>query len=77
MPTEVDIDDRDETATDAAAIVRRLNKVIAIQQRANKRLELIAPNVPNPGPPELPTLVSSIVTEAQKTITLAQGMLRS
>ncbi len=75
MPTEVDIDDRDETATDAPGIIRRLNKVLAIQQKVTARLERIQPNLPNPGPPELPTVVSSIITEAQKSITLAQSFL--
>ncbi len=75
MPTDVDIDDRDETATDADAIIRRLTKVLAIQQKVTARLERIQPNIPSPGPPELPTVVSSIITEAQKSITLAQSML--
>ncbi len=75
MPTDVDIDDRDETATDAPALIRRLNKVLAIQQKVTARLERIKPNVPDPGPPDLPTVVSSIITEAQKSITLAQSYL--
>ena len=76
MPTEVDIDDRDETATDADAIVRRLNKVLRIQQKVTARLDLIKPNIPNPGPPDLPTVVNGIITEAQAAITVAQSMLR-
>lgn len=75
MPTEVDIDDRDETATDAEAIIRRLNKVLAIQRKVTARLELIKPNVPEPGPPDLPTVVGSIITEAQASINIAQSLL--
>lgn len=75
MPTDVDIDDRDETATDGPGIIRRLNKVLAIQQKVTARLERIKPNIPNPGPPELPTVVNSIITEAQKSISTAQSML--
>lgn len=75
MPTEVDIDDRDETATDAEAIIRRLNKVLAIQRKVTARLELIKPNVPEPGPPDLPTVVGSIITEAQASISIAQSLL--
>jgi len=76
MPTEVDIDDRDETATDAEAIIRRLNKVLRIQQKATARLNLIKPHVPDPGPPDLPTVVNGIITEAQAAISVAQSMLR-
>ncbi len=75
MPDDVDIDDRDEPGTDAPAIIRRLNKVLAIQKRVLARLERIKPHVPNPGPPELPTVVNQIVAEAQRTITVAQSML--
>lgn len=75
MPTDVDIDDRDETATDAEAIIRRLNKVLAIQQKVTARLERIKPAVPDPGPPELPTVINAIITEAQKSITVAQSFL--
>ena len=41
MPDDVDIDDRDEPGTDAPAIIRRLNKVLRIQQNATTRLERI------------------------------------
>jgi hypothetical protein len=75
MPDDVDIDDRDEPGTDAPAIIRRLNKVLRIQQKATTRLERIKPHAPEPGPPDLPTVVNQIVTEAQKTISVAQSML--
>lgn len=75
MPTEVDIDDRDETATDAEAIIRRLNKVLAIQRKVTARLSLLKPNMPEPGPPEVPTIVNSIITEAQASISIAQSLL--
>lgn len=75
MPTEVDIDDRDETGTDAEAIVRRLNKVLKIQAKVTARLTLIKPHTPSPGPPELPTVVGAIITEANASIALAESLL--
>ncbi|MBK7579055.1 MAG: hypothetical protein IPI67_02515 [Myxococcales bacterium] len=77
MPTDVDIDDRDESGTDAPAIIRRLTKVLKIQAKVTARLTLIGPHTPNPGPPELPTALNAIIAEANASIDLARNMLGS
>jgi hypothetical protein len=65
------LDDRDEDARDDAAIVRRLNRVLTIVQKANARLTAISAVSISPGPPDGPALCDSIVAEAGNTVTLA------
>jgi hypothetical protein len=76
MPTDRDIiEDVDGDGTDATSIGNRLNAALNVQKVVSKRLTAIKPNYPNPGPPDGPTTLQSIITEAQATITLAQSML--
>lgn len=76
MPTDRDIvSDIDTDATDSTSIENRLSAALNVQQVVTKRLTAIQPYVPSPGPPNVPTTLQSIITEAQGVIDLCNRML--
>jgi hypothetical protein len=74
---EVDIDDQDERGSDDAAIVRRLNKALRIQQKVTTRLNRILSVSVQPGPPEGPGLCDQIIAEANRSIATAEEIKRA
>src|SRR5262245_25012311 len=73
-----DIDvDNDEDGTDAAAIQRRLNRVIGILQKASNRMDAIQRGWTAPGPPDQPpiaALLSTVATTAQHAADVANAL---
>ncbi len=76
MATDRDIvSDLDTDATDSVSLVNRLAAALNVQQVVTKRLTAVEPNYPNPGPPNGPETLQSIITEAQNVINVCNTML--
>lgn len=72
MPEDRDIiDERDEDATDSAALARRLQRCLIISEKLVRRLTTIEAGWQSPGPPDGPQILDGIIAQSNLAIDTA------